>query len=988
MKKLNTAIFCGFIIAVIYIGVLPALGPPYQMEGTYINWNGRDLSEGITGDSSHFNETYPEFNNTGQLYVYDLRGKPYEAQIALNTLQGLVNKDNASLYLINRDTDVLWMQQVNATPGINVTWITFPNYYDVIDLYNDSIEGLIIYDENFRDTVNVATFLAGVFPGNIVIQGNMLPNFATWGLDANNVTFDFRNNFSSKVELYTWAFNNYGQNASQKGIASISPGQTHFRDYIVALKIFTFWLTPGPFGPIEEINLFRWLLDQFPMNIPLFGWFDEGGPGEYEAIKTMSKSGKYSLNSLPDLTVFSSIQVPSLKQNLTAFDVSNYTVENKVYVSVVISDGDNSNFCLDTLQRYWQDPNRGTVPVGVTYQPILYRICPTSLQYYYQTATSNEYFMAGPSGAGYCYVDMNPAFPQLLNQTKYAMDQTDMDQVWLLNGYEAYPMHFSNEVLNAYASDACNFSAIYLNYHDFPAEVNTLVQDTPLFQSIFLERVEEMIGKLQSLRIASPNEPTFAFVGFWAWDFTFTKLKNAVDQLNNISDDFVFLRPDVFAEVFKKSQVSSEVRLESELNVFIWAGLVPLLGVVIALVYRWGFYKKGDEKTEQKGGGFELFLSKAMFFIVSFVLLLMARYCFYSTFFNLVSAVMFLVAFILGVVLKKRIDRLIGSRNSLVFALSTLSIGIILFLISPKLVIFVGLAIGMLFSHQIRLNSSLFQTRPKNRDFLYIIIIAAALILLIPTEFYFDALFGTVFVVAGFSALSVLVLMRKPLPVEPPAKRWYSKGFLMGFSLLFLLGPTFSPERLFFHLSWGVFPTQLALSFNLAALYLGAILLTEVLEVKGIQISKSKVNLLGLSAVLSYLFMPLLLTGMISFIVYNFIFIFGMMTGCLYVFNHYQSDPTKASQTQSNLKLKTGPNNYLIQIFTWFLIGSFLVFMYPAIFVVDSLELFAGMGMTGMSQLPWPDFVWTIFYLPNVYLFLVVPVTIFVFAVGIVSLLL
>lgn len=69
------------------------------MDGTYINWNGRDLSEVITGDSSHFNETYPAFNNTGQLNAYDLRGKPYEAQIALNTLQGLVNKDNASLYL-------------------------------------------------------------------------------------------------------------------------------------------------------------------------------------------------------------------------------------------------------------------------------------------------------------------------------------------------------------------------------------------------------------------------------------------------------------------------------------------------------------------------------------------------------------------------------------------------------------------------------------------------------------------------------------------------------------------------------------------------------------------------------------------------------------------------------------------------------------------------------------------------------------------------
>lgn len=984
LKKKTNIIFCLFIIAIICIGILPSLGPPHVTDNSYINWKGRDLSQGITGDGTHFNETFPQFSNVGHLNAYDLRGEPYEAQIALTTLQGLVNRENSSLYLIYRDSDVHWLQQLNETNGLDYTLLNPPSYWDVIDLYNGSIEGLIIYDEILRDTVNVATVLAGIY-NCVVIKASMLPNFATWGLDASNVTFDLRNMFSSKIDLYMWAWNNFNQNMSRRGVASISPGQTHFRDYIVALKIFTFWLTPGPFGPIEEINLYKWILDQFPPDIPLYGWFDDpgGAMGEYEAIKIMSKAGKYSCNSLPDLTVFSSIQTPILKQNITPFNASNFTLENKVYVTVVISDGDNSNFCLNTLINYWQDPNRGTVPVGVTYQPILYKLCPTSLQYYYNTMTSNEYFLAGPSGAGYCYVDMNPNFPQLLNQTKFAMDQIDMDQVWLLNGYEGYPMHFSKEVLDAYASDKCNFSAIYVNYHDFPAEVNTLVKDTPVFQSIFLERENELVGKLQSLRYASPNDPVFAFVGFWAWDFTFTKLKNAVDQLG---EDYVFLRPDIFAEVFKLSQVSSELRLDSEREVFIWAGVVPLLGVVIALVYKWGFHKKRKAKSQQNGGVLEVYLSKAMFFVVTFVLLLMARFCFFSTFLNLLSAVFFLVAFILGVILKKRIDQILGNRNSIIFSLIGLSAGVILFLITPKLVIFVGLSIGMLLSHQIRTNSSLFQTRVKNRDFLYSIIIASAMILLIPTEYYFNALFGTMFVVVGFSSLSILILLRNSHPMEIPADRKFSKGVLLGFSLLFLLGPTFSPEKLFFHLSWGFFPTQLTLSFNLAALYLGAILLAEILKAKANYLTKTKIGLINLVSISSYLFLPLILTGMISFMVWNFLFIFSMLTVWLYVFNRYQSDPTIISQVQSNLKLKTGPNNYLIQIFTWVLIGSFLIFIYPAIFVVDSLELFAGMGMTGISQLPWPSFVWTIFYLPNIYLFLAMPITIFVLIVGIVSL--
>lgn len=991
-KEKGKFIFVALVVALICIGILPVFFPPWIMDYSRVNWMGTDLAQDITGDEGYFNDTFPSFKNVSNLNAYDLRGKSYEAKLALTTLQGLANRDNASLYLIYRDTDLHWLNQLNESHGINYTILSLPSFLDVIDLYNSSIEGLIIYDENLLDTVNVGTFLAGLY-NCVVIRSAMLADFSTWGLDINNVTFDLRNRFRSKVELYSWAWTNFQQNATKKMVCSLDPEQTHFRDYIIATKMFTFFLAGGPFGPAEEVNLFKSILSQYPANIPVFGWFSDpgGAMGEYEAVKIISKSGKYSLcAAIPDMTVFSSIQETSLKQKTVAFDPSNYTLENKIYVTVVVSDGDNVNFCGDGLYKLWQDPNQGTVPVGITLEPAMFKFFPTCLKFYYENATPNDYFMAGPSGAGYCYVNMNPAFPSFLNHTKYAMDQSDMQQVWLLNGYEPFQIQYSNEILNAYTSRNCNFSGIYVNYHDFPAELNYLINDVPVFQSVWVEQENELVGKLLSLRLASPHAPVFVFVGFNAWDFSFTKLKGAVDQLGA---DFVFLRPDHFAQLYAVSQLPAETRLIIEWNMFFWTALLPLIGVVGALFLIWGVYKKDDKPPNEKGEPVKSVINKAIFFSLDFLFLLIIRYYFFSTFLNLFSFMYFLIAIMAGMFLKKYIDRVVGVRENLILSIGTLSVGIILFIFNPKFTIIAGFSMGMLLAHQIQSHSSLFHNRATGKkEFLYNMIIASTIILLVPPEYYFVPLIIAIIASCGISGTCIFYLIQdiqdeKPqISLQTSVKYWYPSGVLLGLLLMLLMAPTFSPERLFFHLFWGIgfFPTRLTLSFNLAALYLGAILLSEVLQLRDIQISKKYTLVLAVPVMILYIFMPIFLNGMPFFILSNFLFIFWMYSCCNLMLGDAMYTTTESYEDRS----KVFPNSaslFTIQLAFWVLIGVFLTFTFPAILIVDNQGLFADFGMIGISQLSWPSIVWAIFYIPTVYLFLVIPITVFVLIVGIVS---
>ena len=110
----------------------------------------------------------------------------------------------------------------------------------------------------------------------------------------------------------------------------------------------------------------------------------------------------------------------------------------------------------------WDDKHRGDVPVGITLSPLLYKLAPIVVQYFYDEASENELFVCPPSGAGYCYPDMNPSAVDFLSHTQPVLEALDMDLVWLLNGYEAFEPRFSEEILNAYTSDEMGLEGVFL----------------------------------------------------------------------------------------------------------------------------------------------------------------------------------------------------------------------------------------------------------------------------------------------------------------------------------------------------------------------------------------------------------------------------------------------------------------------------------------------------------------------------------------------
>lgn len=78
----------------------------------------------------------------------------------------------------------------------------------------------------------------------------------------------------------------------------------------------------------------------------------------------------------------------------------------KAYASVYVGDYDSAAWLYTMMPQLWNDPARGAIPLGWAFNPALEERFATGLVYARDTATANDFFVSGDSGAGY----LNPGY--------------------------------------------------------------------------------------------------------------------------------------------------------------------------------------------------------------------------------------------------------------------------------------------------------------------------------------------------------------------------------------------------------------------------------------------------------------------------------------------------------------------------------------------------------------------------------------------------
>ena len=217
------------------------------------------------------------------------------------------------------------------------------------------------------------------------------------------------------------------------------------------------------------------------------------------------------------------------------------------------------------------------------------------------------------------------------------------------------------------------------------------------------------------------------------------------------------------------------------------------------------------------------------------------------------------------------------------------------------------------------------------------------------------------------------------------------KSFILAYLFIFLFLPTIAQEKFYYHLIWGLesLPTKLVLQYAIATVFLSAIILFELLRIKNVKIEKRYRYLIFLMGIATYIILPFLIQGIIIFYVIHFILIFSVM---LMIDEMFITLPQFINETaqpadDNERTLKASVNKFDILVFGslfWFMILFVLIFTPPVTIVVDTYNLMEKAGIIGITELKWSPAFWTLFYIPSIYIFLALPLTIFCLIYGLI----
>ena len=313
------------------------------------------------------------------------------------SLKGIVNMTQPRIFSYEGDAFAegayTWLE------SLKLSYTEYSDPWYLIMKYLDEINGLIVYDPDQIHTVNLATMLAK--DKKALIASPDLASRLTSAPFNLSVLTDLRGKYASKLEVYQDLCDNYWPNLEHRLLIGLNPNvhKAALREYAVALGAAVVWLDPNVYDEFKILNNF---LSGMTSGASFMGWWPEEAVG----VKLGSAKGITTIASdwSTNLTLHS-----SMPRSIGKLPIPQKPeLENKIYVAFIISDGDNLQYVEHLMRKLWNNPDRGSVPIGWTISPAMVDAMPGALNYYWQSSTENDNLVSGPSGFGYTYPNFFP----------------------------------------------------------------------------------------------------------------------------------------------------------------------------------------------------------------------------------------------------------------------------------------------------------------------------------------------------------------------------------------------------------------------------------------------------------------------------------------------------------------------------------------------------------------------------------------------------
>jgi hypothetical protein len=438
--------------------------------------------------------------------ILDISKLKYAERLTANSLQGLVNRNGPKLFLNYGVYDDPGTRKTNSVQMSDENWfnkyrqvlkrndLDNLDYYKsiypiktsqiksldkVLEKYTTAIKGMVVWDPNLIESVNLALMFAGLKDLLVVHPDQVEHLKSKMGF---KVVEDLRGRFTSRVELYRWAFKNLFPLCKPGQVVCMEPEwqRSEFTDYIVQNKLFVFSLssfTKGWLGSVGQKLLLFLIAGPIGLRNFLFATHLDGlirrlaisllGLNDLEVrlgIRIQKAvAGKpiptiFGWHTQRDDELAFMLLISALGMRLApTFMANNYSFhsqlpkkvpfiqfykkpsevtleKDKVYLTFTLSDGDQFTLMNTAEVGNWRRREHGKVPFNWEVQPLLVEIAPALLGYYYKNLTKNDLLIAGPSGAGYVIPPLVSNLPAYMKESARLCDLADIRVTTSYNG--------------------------------------------------------------------------------------------------------------------------------------------------------------------------------------------------------------------------------------------------------------------------------------------------------------------------------------------------------------------------------------------------------------------------------------------------------------------------------------------------------------------------------------------------------------------------
>ena len=563
----RTAIALWLTLTVLACSLTPGIGTPAGRAGGSL-----ELDSGAVDSSAGGNV----------VDVIDLRGKSLEVRLLVLSLQGIVNRRGPTLY-------VIW-ESKRLRPTSSERWL---EYYrekgwiqgyrrislsEAMEKYRDLVGGLVVYDPEVPETINVAVSLASV-EGLIVAHPALAQSSILSGLE---VKYDLRGMFEDGESAHRWLLDNVFPrcNRSLINLFPTQPSVAIYRvsviDYVIANGACSIGLSVEK--DAELIGEFYERMNKFAVVLG----YPEDPALERPWVSLTSRYGLLNVLATgfaPNFSFHS--KIPAKREYLQDHASSVELDPEKIYVAFAVSDlGLNS--MQDFYYEMWLSEGRGELPISWWLDPIVTDFCPGIVQYYYETRTRNDYFYSAHAGGRIRPSDF-PYLEEYLERGRGYLERCSLRVVGFSNHGKK-----DDRVFQLY-SQVLDVEGFAFGFGPEFSEEYWFVGDKVWIVPRFMGDPESAYGAIERYIDSTSRRPLFIIIGIGLWYYPKVSdvLEIAEKLRQRYGDQVVFCRLDelmLAAKQYGKPPSRSEER-EGKWHLLAITALLGAAAAAVAIIY-------------------------------------------------------------------------------------------------------------------------------------------------------------------------------------------------------------------------------------------------------------------------------------------------------------------------------------------------------------------------------------------------------------------